>query len=71
MSILTRLFSASEVPVSAVNGVAVVSALYAMVGFVVKQVVPPIFMSITVFHEVDATIPVDISAPITLYGSSA
>jgi len=57
--------------VSAVNGVAVVKALYANVGFVVNAVVPPIFISTTVLPESEATTQAIISAPISLAGSCA
>jgi len=55
---------------SAVNGVATLNALYAIVGLVVKQVVLPIFISNTVLPLVLATVPIYISAQSTLYGLS-
>lgn len=71
MSIETRSFNANAIALSAVNGVATVNALYAIVGFTVNAVVQPMLMSMTVFHDVDATVPTESSAPMTRYGSSA
>ena len=71
ISIETLSFKARAVAVSAVNGVATERALYAIVGFAVNIVVPLLFMSITVFQEVEATTQTISSAPITIYGLSA